>query len=43
MHSRLVSLPQLVLYDVLLLKTLRAHALEPPSPYSRISSDCNQT
>jgi len=29
-----VSLPQSVLYDVLLLKTLRVHAPETPSPYS---------
>jgi len=29
-----VSLPQSVLYDGLLLKTLRVHALETPSPYS---------
>jgi len=27
-----VSLSQSVLYDALLLKTLRAHALETPSP-----------
>jgi len=29
-----VSLPQSVVYDVLLLKILRMHALETPSPYS---------
>jgi len=34
MHLWLLSLPQSVLYDVLLLKTLRVHALETPSPCS---------
>ena len=34
MHSWLVSLPQSILYNVLLLKTLRVHAPETPSPYS---------
>jgi len=29
-----VSLPQPVLYDVLILKTLGVHATETPSPYS---------
>jgi len=29
-----VSLPQSVLYDVLLLKNLRVHVPETPSPYS---------
>jgi len=34
MHLSLVSLRQSALYDVLLLKTLRVHALEITSPYS---------
>ena len=43
MYSWLVSLPQSVLYDVLLVNTLRVHALEIPSPYGPHSDDCNQT
>jgi len=39
----LVSLPQSVLYDVSLLKTLRLHAPETPNAYSLLSGDCNQT
>jgi len=31
-YSWLVILPQSAFYDVLLLKTLRVHALETPSP-----------
>jgi len=43
MYSWLVSLPHSVLYDVLLLNTLRVHALEIPRPYGSHSDDCNQT
>jgi len=38
-----LSLPQSVLCDVLLLNTLRVHALETLVPTARISGDCNQT
>ena len=44
MYSWLLSLPQSVLYDVFLLKTLRGYAAETPKvPTARISVDCDRT